>query len=364
MINLSNFILDESSVDFTNITNVGYMYESSTELMFNYLLNFNEECNNASKDLYKSITEAETYEVINESFADFYEKVKEIIKKFLDFIKRLFERFITSLNKFVNSEKYLLKHKDTFSKFNSEHEFDFEGYTFTIDDPMIPVIEAKAQFNQEFMNLELDKFKEDNIDAQKAYMSDLSAKLKSSLESFYDKFRGEVIGKPNYPIAESDYSNELFMVYRDGYDTKSTITADASLINDALIRLKNYKDKQKDVKVTKKKIENEYKVVQKSIENMISRNKDNKIDKLVAIDINGDYTPEATGDLRVSEDVLTSINAYIKANVDKVEKMSAIHGMAFSYKLDAIKDCYIQDKKILYNALNRIQKKSLIGGEK
>ena len=348
MINLSNFILDESSVDFTNITNVGYMYESSTELMFNYLLTFNEECNNASKDLYKSITEAETYEVINESFADFYEKVKEIIKKFLDFIKRLFERFITSLNKFVNSE----------------HEFDFEGYTFTIDDPMIPVIEAKAQFNQEFMNLELDKFKEDNIDAQKAYMSDLSAKLKSSLESFYDKFRGEVIGKPNYPIAESDYSNELFMVYRDGYDTKSTITADASLINDALIRLKNYKDKQKDVKVTKKKIENEYKVVQKSIENMISRNKDNKIDKLVAIDINGDYTPEATGDLRVSEDVLTSINAYIKANVDKVEKMSAIHGMAFSYKLDAIKDCYIQDKKILYNALNRIQKKSLIGGEK
>ena len=46
---------------------------------------------------------------------------------------------------------------------------------------------------------------------------------------------------------------------------------------------------------------------------------------------------------------------YMKAKVTQVNQMSSIHSMAFSAKLQAAKDCFVQNKAILYKALAKIK---------
>lgn len=48
------------------------------------------------------------------------------------------------------------------------------------------------------------------------------------------------------------------------------------------------------------------------------------------------------------------LNNYMKVQSAKVNEMCTIHTQAFTAKLEAAKDCFKQDKKILYKALNKI----------
>ena len=49
------------------------------------------------------------------------------------------------------------------------------------------------------------------------------------------------------------------------------------------------------------------------------------------------------------------IDMYMKAKVTQVQQMSSIHTMAFSAKLQAAKDCFVQNKSMLYKALSKIK---------
>lgn len=360
MINLSDFTLNETSNNI-NLFDSIYLEESATVQTFQCLLEMNKEYNNASKLLYKNILEADSCEVVNESFTSFFSVMKEIIDRFLKLIKSLYDRFVTMIHRMYKGEKYLLKHKDDLKKFNSRHEFEFEGYTYTFDNS-IPIIEAKAEFNKAFVSLDIDEFKDNNTAGILDYVTSITNSLKNELDNYYSTFRGEVIGKENYPINKEDYGNELFMVYRDGSDSKGTILVDDGVVNNSFIYFNNYKKLESELKKQKIKIEKEYEAVKKSIDHMISRNRDNDVSKLLGIDINGDYTSGGNSSIKVSEDVLNKLNIYIKIKTEQVEEMSVIHSMAFAYKLDAYKDCFIDSKKILYSALNRIQK-DYKGGE-
>jgi hypothetical protein len=318
------------------------------------------EYRECSKDLYRSILESgNNYEVINESFSDFFERVKGIIDKFIKFVKSLFQRFITALNKFVLSEKYLKKHKDDFKKFSDKHDFTIDGYTFDFDSN-VPIIDALASFEKTFVELnfaELASMKDDpkRLEAISRKYAALTDQLKND---WYDRFRGEVIGKGrNHPISSGDFANDLFCLYRDGDSDKSSITITSSLISDALIRFENFKEFEKQTKKTKDTIEKEYEQIKKQVQSMVYRNRDNDINKLLGITVDSNYNGRPTGGaMVVSHEVMTKIDLFVKAKVNQIMEMSNIHSMAFSYKLDAIADCYRQDKHTLYTALNKIQK--------
>ena len=49
------------------------------------------------------------------------------------------------------------------------------------------------------------------------------------------------------------------------------------------------------------------------------------------------------------------IESFLRARAAQVNQMSNIHGIAFSAKLTAAKDCFNQDKAILYKALSKIK---------
>jgi hypothetical protein len=344
-INTSNNVLNSMIVEESYfLSAIAYVQESKNELK------------TYTKELYKSISETTEYDVVTESFSDFFAKVKEIITKFLNFIKSLFNRFIIALNKFVSSDKYIKKHKDDFKNFDTEkHNFKFDGYKFTLVSD-VPVINALATFEQDFIDLDFSNLK----DADKI-VKEINAKYKALSDSlqfdFYDKFRALVMGNSEGSVSSSDYYDELFSLFRDGNNTKQELDITAADIHESLARFEGYKKFQDETKKIKDKIDKEYNQIEKAIQNMVYRNKDNDLTKLMSIsvtDYNGSKVP-----LQVNNEIMAKIDVFIKAKVNQVIEMSNIHSLAFSYKLDAISDCYKQDKQILYTALNKMQKKPI-----
>ena len=349
-------LIVENAINTNNVLVNSSVEESYFTDTLQFLMESTRELNNCKKELYLNILESgEDYDVITESFSDFFHKAKEIIERFLRYIKSLFDRFITSLKKFVNSEKYILKSKDTLKKFKSDHEFDFEGYVFSFNDN-IPSIKAEATFKKDFIELDFDGIlKEKDPKKVVDMISAQHSKLNNDLNNDrYNVFRQEVI-MADRPIYADDFAEELFMVFRSGQTEKDDINIDHDKVMECLGRIQNYKSFETPIKKTKDKIEREYEKVKKSIENMISRNKDNDIDKLLSIEIVGNYDAYS-GPIQVSSEALTKIDLFLKTKVSEILELSNIHSLAFSYKLDAIHECYRQDKQILYRALNKIQK--------
>lgn len=355
-------VLTNKNSDVTNVLSSSFIEESYFVTTLEYVTEAKKELRENIKDLYMNITEAKSDQVINESFNEFVLNIKEAIKKFIEYIKSLFDRFITMFHRMIKSDSYIIKNKDIFRKFDNSHEFEFEGYEYTFD-PNIPVINALAEFNTEFIELNFDIMngKKDNGEYLK-YIKSIHGKLQSSLkDGYYDKFRAEVLGLENYEIGQSEFAEELFEIYRNGYSKKDTITINKdNIMFGVLSFFENYKELEKSVTKKKNEIEKEYKRIEKSLEKLVNKNSDYDISKAIEIGIHSDYDGSSIDTMKVSQEVLNNLNLFIKTKTNQVMEMSSIHAMAFSYKLDAIKECYEQDRKILYKALSNIQKKKLI----
>ena len=85
-------LLTNKNLDVTNVLSSSFIEESFFVTTLDYISETKNEMREYTKDLYRTITEAQTEEVLNESFSDFFIKIKEIIDKFLKFIKNLFDK--------------------------------------------------------------------------------------------------------------------------------------------------------------------------------------------------------------------------------------------------------------------------------
>lgn len=323
---------------------------SFTSSMLSFLKEMADDTREANKEYYRSIYESENLVSINESFGDFFEKIKEIIKKFLKYIKSLFERFISALHRLVGSEKYLLKKEtgEKLKKFNSDHEFEFDGYEFTIE-PNIPICNALAEFSNSFVGIDFNNLKQSND--KKKTIKTVYDDLKNEIEgSKYDTLRAEVIGKTT-PIYQSEYNNELFELFRNDSDNTSVFTVTNSVVLKCYDSLKNYKSVEKEVLAKKKEIDNQYNSISKQLDHMITVNRDKAMYK-----VSIDKTIYDGDDIELDNDAMNQLNLYVKLLTNQITEMSTMHGTAFSYKLDALKDKYNQDKRILYIALNKVEK--------
>ena len=315
----------------------------------NFLKEINYEFDNANKILYYSISESSNdYEVITESFSGFTETVKKIITKFLEFIKSVFKRFVTQLHKIVGSEKYILKHQDEFKNFTVEHEFDMDIFTFTISDDM-PQLSAYNDYisdienlDNNFNNLKSELQKDNNIKPED-YTNHILKQIYTDTvnihdEYWYDAFRGKVLNK-GVPISKTDYGTELFEVFRNGESVKENKRIDLSLVTQSLNTFKNYEKATSAVERNRRHLEKEY----KDIKDNISK-------------IKGDQIQDTNIKL-TNQDEKIQAEQFFKAKANQIQNMCNIHTLAFTAKLDAIKEQYKQDKSILYKALNKVYKK-------
>lgn len=344
--------VEDPLIDVTKLTTVDFE-ESYFATTVNFIMENRNEYTKAKMTLYKSISEATSERVVLESFSDFFVKIKEIIDKFLKFLKSLAARFLTSLNKLIESESYLKKHKKDFSDFKDADKFDITGYKFTFTDN-IPVPNAILDFNRDmFIDLLGDQNK---INASGVQSTNVS--LAANLENKCNEFRKNIIGADN-DISISDFPDELFKVYRNSDSDTDTIEVDRLYVKNAVDRFFSYSTTKKSIDSQCKQINDAYKRVEAQVKDIVKRNGDlnkeafktnmQKATDITAVSVDGEG-------IMMSGDLMVQLDIYVKTKVDEIQKCSDIHALAFSAKLDALKDCYRQDKATLYTALSRIQR--------
>ena len=114
----------------------------------------------------------------------------------------------------------------------------------------------------------------------------------------------------------------------------------------------NYDKTIKHIKKLQDNLEKEYKNIKSEAKDMASSFDQNKYIK----DIFSNDTVYAGSDAENKTKIDSNVQLIMDLIVDRITKMCTIHSMAFTSKLEAAKQCYIQDKKILYRALKAVIK--------
>lgn len=314
----------------------------------NFLLECQEELLFYRQNFYKTILEAseENPYIINEAYSEILSKVRVIIKKILAYLETLLKRFVTQISKYVKSDRYIIRMKKQIEKFPADKSFNISGYEFTIDDN-IPAIDIVGLDLSE-INDKIKSIKGSDIVSKVAELTEMMMKL--SDEGKMDDIRGQILNV-NYPITETAFGNEIFSIFRDGKSEESTINIKKEDVNRALSDFEGYNSKIKNVKKLQNKINTKYKALESAIES------------IATADIMSDGSSKINNSLgsdKYSEDYINklkrTLNNLITSQINQIQRISNLHIQTFAAKLDAYSALVVQDRNILYRALDTVQK--------
>lgn len=319
-----------------------------TKLEFNYYnesLDFLKECQEEllsyRRDFYKTILESNDNQyIINEAFNDIMQSIKNIIKKILAYIESIVKRFITSLNKFIGSDKYIINKRKEINKFPSDKSFDINGYNFTLTDN-VPVVDVIGLDLSEINNA-LDEIEKDGSDigVKLAKVEVLLADLTS--DEKLDQIRSQILNV-EYKIPDSSFANEVFAIYRDGKSTEQTITIKKADVSRAMDDYEGYKNKIKQVNTLKSNMSAKYKALETDIDRMVKNNMKEAINR-------------SNADQQSKDALINRLSSLVTSQAQSVNKIATYHIQSIAAKLDAYNALVIQDKNILYTALNIVNK--------
>ena len=332
-------------------------YESYFLEGLNFLSQLRKEKTVQEAKLYRVMAEAgDNLWVVHEGFGDFFQWVKDFIKKVINFFKKLLAKFWVRINSLFGRDKYIENHKDQLHEFGSEHEFDIKGYKFTIHDG-IPKLDPVEGVEQALHGLATTV---DNNGA-KSYEIKSKADLKAAYTKFQDdkedldRERAAILGE-NGKIASSDWKDSLFEKFRDGDRQKTTITVTSSVVTESLTNFTNHDKLKSKTEKQRDDIEKAYNRIQKRFDQLAEKAKNLAGKDAVSV---SDFVDTEMG-AKADEDKIFTISAFARDISNRLEEISNLHVMAFTAKLDAIKDRYHQDKAILYGAFKKIlAKKSM-----
>ena len=383
LFSLDNILLNESN-DIIDIDNIECMDNSLKNYSFvqegyNFILEMNSDYIAAEKTFCEAVLGSYGNDnIINESFSGFFDKIKAIIHKFIDWVKKIFKEFSIKIHSLVSSDKYIKKNHKLLDKFDdSKDEFEFEGYEFSnINNASIPANNALDAFSEDndgkgYLDIWYDGSGTDE-EKTNELNNNLNQKLSSlqdNMEDFYDSFRAKVINKNGESYDSNEYGEVLFKLFRSDETSPSSITVDSSLINEIYHRFDNYKETIKSIEKTQKDIIKNYQDLEKYLDKMIKLSKEGEKLKLSISDTSSIYVNkqiESLGNVnsRKSNNEIKNkstfdiMNNYLKVQSTKINEMCQIHTRAFTAKLEAAKDCFKQDKKVLYKALSKVAKRS------
>lgn len=307
---------------------------------FNNSLKFLTECQKEllgyKRDFYRTVLESsDNPYIITESFNDVLDRVKEIIRKILAYIESLVKRFLTEIPKLIKSDKYLIKMRKEIDKFPKGETFTISGCTYTFDDK-IPVVDV--------IGLDINKIKDlvkdidrDNVEEK---IVDIKATI-SKLADFekMDSIRGDVLNQKR-EIPESSFRTELFAVFRDGKHGPEDMVIGREEVLAANKNFSGYDRELKAVRRLQKEIDAKYRTLEKQVEDAIKNNM--TADGVSKIDT-------------LSSELSGVLDRLLSNQVEQIRRISNVHVLAVAAKLDAYNDLVVQDRNILYRALNIVQ---------
>jgi len=317
------------------------LYESYYSSGIKFAIDSDRHFNDLKKTLYVAISESKNETMVLESFNDFFAGVHDIIMKVIKFIQSIAERFLTALMKFINSEKYLVKHKKDFDSFKSSDEFKFMGFNYTFNDyiPSTQAITDTADFFSDLSGIgELNLIQVRGVNNA------------INFEDAYDNFRGSILNTT--PISASEYDEELFKIYRDGEMDTKELDADRAVIMKSKDRFFSYSKTKNKVESDVRSVRTSYNELEKRIKDVVGNYGGINVAAFNSIMPTTSYAVPAS----IPADVQNALNIYMKNKCTELQEFTNIHILAFTAKLDAMSECYKQDKNILYTALSRIQR--------
>ena len=335
-----------------------YEYNSYFLEGLNFLSQLRKEKTVQEAKLYRVMAEAgNNLWVVHEGFGDFFQWVKDFIKKVINFFKKLLAKFWVRINSLFGRDKYIENNKDQLREFGSEHEFDIKGYKFTIKDG-VPTLDPINGIEDTLSRLIADAADPNSND--KSYKIKKKDSLKQAYIDFQedkdklDNVRGSILGE-NGPIDDSDWKDALFEKFRDGDREKITITVTSSVVTESLTNFTNYDKMKSKTEKQRDNVEKAYNRIQKKFDELAEKAKNLAGENVSVSDFIDDNASE-----RADEDKIFTISAFARDISNRLEEISNLHIMAFTAKLDAIKDRYHQDKSIIYGAFKKIlAKKSM-----
>lgn len=344
----SVFALKESEFIPENLVSVketklepGYYTNSTSK----FLLEMHKELSDCKKNYYRSILESDGNQyIINESFNEVISKIKVIIKKIIAYVETLIKRFVTQLAKFVSSDKYIAKMKSELDKFTDKDKFDITGYVFTFNDN-VPATDTQ-ELNLNEIRKVLSDLNDKPFEQKAVQLTELISNVISDQKM--DDIRARILGV-DYPVTDLNFNNEAFAVYRDGKGEESYLEIKKADVQKSYKDFVGYKDKIKAAKRLQSRLTSEYKSIESSIDGIIKA--DMKLDG--ASTLNNTQSGSSTDYKKELSSILDKLINQIVSNLTKIANL---HTLAIAAKLDALNDATVQDRKVLYTALNAVQK--------
>ena len=315
-----------------------------------FMCEFNTEHMKFKERLYRSILEADTQQALFEGYSDYFVQVRTIINKFLKFMQKMLDRYISIITNLIRSDTNLLMHKNDFDKFNGTFEITGYNYTFSENIP-----NPNAAYN--YLNSMFDKLYADSAN-QLTITSIEDATRDVSLDEDFAKFRGAVLGRSGEIIRASEWSDVLFVTYRDGKKDTEQIVITKEDIKKIRDRYFDINKQKQSLNASYKSIKAAYEKISKELAHMTDRNGDLNVNAFLNIlpeekNIRSIPNKELVG-LTMSGEFMSKLDNYIKAKITQIESYTNMHTFAYAAKLDALKERFIQDRNTLYTALFEI----------
>ena len=275
--------------------------------------------------VYESTGEEMVYEAGNVS--GFFGKVKEFFLKMWEKIKGLFKKFFAMFDTFVKNDKdFVNKYKAHLAKIDTRN-FEYKGFKYTKLDLDLTKVDATI---------------EGVIPVKMATPTTVEAANKAlknaeNREVVVERMRGAIIAGEN-SLSASEFSKELFKMFRNNEDSKETI--EGVNVTELLMNISGNSKLRKDAEKAYKELE---KTIKKEIKDLEKAEKE-----LVK------SMPEA-GELRAKQ--IRHANNVIAFKKEKMNILNVVNGA----KLTAIKDYNRQSKAMCVALMNYKPKNESFG---
>lgn len=321
----------KSIVEENNIEDTSYFFET-----LNILLDEQKQNNALILSLNNNI--------INESsgslFKDLIKKInfKEIIKKiftgFINLINKIFSQFKVFMLNLFGKDKVIKHYKSQIERFDSNVYFPETRYIYTYLDNSTQLTTFKNDLEKELSTLILSLSGFKNYRSYEELYSKLD-QMKYEAETtttYFDHIRSLTLGKDDY-ISNEEFGKELHAYFRNKGIMIEASYIGPSEIHDSCSRYFNYKNTlklaekdQKDLKTTAERIKND-------------------INKFKLEDYVKDSLPQ---------EAQTVFLQLLKNKCIRVGSDCDIYSKFFTAKLDAIKESFKQDTKVLNEVCKEI----------
>lgn len=326
--------INKSSIEETSllIQSLSYISESDN--------NIREIMGNVMKESYNSDNPVKAF---NESFS-FGSIIKTIIDFFVENIKKAYYAFKGFLSKIFGGDKVLDKYKSQLLNYSiTLKKLPFSHYNYTNLDIDIPPSSLEVIFQEEYDILVEDLNKIGELKEKQAIILELN-KLSENIsndKNYFNLLRRKVMSSAykggKEAITDTDYIKELKLLFRNNMDTPTNEDIPSYEVRKSAEIFFNNKSLEDSIKAQNKRIE-------KSAGTMKQ-----KLEKLNPSNFMKEYQP-------IDYDIEFALNKVLKSKADQMGTACNIILLAYSEKLQAIKDAVIQYKKILHEAVKELIK--------